>query len=268
MLEQTAARPAEIEDQTNRFVIHRISAALLAPAIRLGLHPNLVSLAGLGFAGLAGTAFYHWHQPVAVLIGFVMMCAWHVCDGLDGQLARATNRSSAFGRVVDGVCDYLAFFAVLIPVAVSFPDWGPKLTLCLTAGGAHALQAMWFEGEREAWKRRARGEFVSKARASTGHWIEAGHNAMERLLGSGDRDIDPVLAANPAVRSGYFAATAPLLRALGPVGANGRTIALPIFCLLGHAEWFWYWELVGLTSYALIMAFALRAAERRIVAAA
>ncbi|WP_419814676.1 CDP-alcohol phosphatidyltransferase family protein [Glacieibacterium sp.] len=262
------ARPVQIEDLTNRFVIHRLSATLLPVAVRLGIHPNAVSLTGLGCAFLSGAAYYHWREPLWVLLGFLLMCGWHICDGLDGQLARATGKATAFGRVMDGVCDYLAFFAVLIPVAISFPDWQAKLALALTAGAAHAVQAAWYEGEREAWKRRARGEFVPQPRRTTGHWIERGHNAMERALGSRARDIDRALAGNAAAQSRYFAATAPLLRALTPVSANGRTLAIPLFCLVGHAEWYWYWELFGLSLFALFMAALLRAGERRIVASA
>ena len=262
-----AARPHEIEDPTNRFVVHRLSAALLPGAIRLGLHPNLISVTGLAFAGAAGTAYHYWREPRAVLIGFVLMLGWHVCDGLDGQLARATGKASAAGRLVDGVCDYLAFFAVLIPVATSFPDWGAKLGLCLTAGAAHALQAAWFEGERAGWIRRARGLFTVQDRPRTGHWMESGHNAVEHLLGSRERPVDEALATSPTLVPAYLAASAPWVRGLAPLGANGRTLALPMFCLLGHAEWFWYWELIALNVFAVAMASGLRHAEGRIVAA-
>jgi len=255
-----------IDDPTNAYVIHPVARALLPLAIRARIHPNLVSVAGLGFAGLSGTAYYHWHDWRAVLLGFVLMCAWHVCDGLDGALARATGTASASGRLIDGVCDYLAFFAILIPIAVGFPDWGDKLTLCLTAGAAHAIQAMWYEGERDAWSRRASGIFTVRPRAATGHWIDAGHNAVERALGSRVRAIDGALAAEPALLPAYLAASAPFVRALLPLSANGRTLAIPLFCLLGHAEWFWYWELIGLNLFGVVMALLLRRTEARIVA--
>lgn len=255
-----------IDDPTNAHVIHPAARALLPLAVRSGVHPNLVSVAGLGFAGLAGTAYYHWHDWRAVLIGFVFMVAWHVCDGLDGALARATGRSSAFGRVVDGTCDYLAFFAVLIPIAVGFPDWGDKLALCLTAGAAHAVQAMWYEGERDGWSRRAAGVFAERPRPATGTWYDGGYNRVERALGSRVRPIDAALASHPDRLPAYLAATAPLVRALMPLSANGRTLAIPLFCLIGHAEWFWYWELFALTLFALFMAQSLRRAEARIVA--
>ena len=255
-----------IDDPTNAHVVHPLSRALLPLAICARIHPNAVSVVGLGFAGLSGTAYYHWHDWRAVLLGFALMVAWHVCDGLDGTLARATGKASAFGRVVDGTCDYLAFFAVLIPIAVGFPDWGDKLALCLTAGAAHAVQAMWYEGEREAWTRRAAGVFAERPRPATGTWYDGGYNRVERVLGSRARPIDDALTANPGRLPAYLAATAPLVRGLLPLSANGRTLAIPLFCLVGHAEWFWYWELVGLSLFAGAMALRLRTAERRIVA--
>ena len=264
----STALPVHIHDLTNRLVIHRLSAAVLPFAVRSRIHPNVVSLTGLGFAVASGTAYYHWREPQFVALGFLLMIAWHVCDGLDGQLARATGRASALGRLVDGVCDYLAFFAVLIPVAISFPDWGDKLALCLTAGAAHAVQAAWYEGEREAWNRRARGVFVAEPRPATGSWLEVGHNALERMIGTRTRPVDLALSRQPELRTRYLAVAAPRVRALMPISANGRTLALPLFCLMGHAEWFWYWELIGLNLYAVAMAVILRRAEARIVAAA
>ena len=263
-----ASRPATIEDPTNRYVVHRLSAALLPLAVRLHIHPNAVSLAGLACAGAAGTCYHYWRSPWAVLAGFLFMVGWHVCDGLDGQLARATGTASATGRLVDGVCDYLAFFAVLIPVATSFPDWGGKLTLCLTAGAAHGVQAAYYEGVRDGWLRRWRGHFEPLPRPVTGHFLEHGHNALERMWGSGERPVDAVLRADPRRLPGYLAATAPWVRALLPLSANGRTLALPLFCLAGHAEGFWWWELGGITLWTLLVTIGLRRTEARIVAAA
>lgn len=268
MVVTDASRPAAIEDPTNALVVHRLSAALLPLAIRSGIHPNAVSLLGLAFAGGAGTAYHYWRSPLMVLIGFLLMVGWHVCDGLDGQLARATGRASAAGRLIDGVCDYLSFFAILIPVATSFPDWQAKLTLCLTAGAAHAFQAAYFEGVRDGWIRRWRGQFHPQPRPATGSFLERGHNAMEQMLGSGERPVDAVLRDDPKRLPAYLAATAPWVRALQPISANGRTLALPICCLAGHAEWFWWWELVGMNIYAGAVTIGLRNAEARIVAGA
>jgi phosphatidylglycerophosphate synthase len=85
------ARPAMIEDPSNLWIVHPLAERLLAPALRLGIHPNSVSFAGMGFGALAGICYAHWQNPIAVLAGFALMVAWHVMDGLDGKLARASG---------------------------------------------------------------------------------------------------------------------------------------------------------------------------------
>ena len=169
--------------------------------------------------------------------------------------------------MIDGVCDYLAFFAVLIPVALSFSNYEVMFSFCLAAGVAHAVQSTWLEAEREVWKRRARGHFTQELRPASGQWMDAVYNAAELHLGNRVRAVDTTLAERPALIPDYLAATAPLVRGLSPLTANGRTLALPVACLLRHAEYYWVWELIGLSAFAVLMARALRSAEARIVAA-
>ena len=255
------ARPYDIEDPSNRWLIHPAADALLGPALRFGLAPNTVSFAGLGFGMAAGVAYAHWRTPGAAVLGLGLMLCWHVADGLDGKVARATGRSSALGRLIDGVCDYLVFFSVLIPIALSFDNWGQMLTLCLTAGGFHAVQAAWYEGEREAWRRRAGGDFAPRPRPMTGSLLEKGHNWLEQRLGSGLRPIDSALAKRPSLLPDYLHTTAPLVRAMAVAGANGRTFGIFLFVAAGHPRLYWLWEIFGVTSCALIIGALTRRRE-------
>lgn len=255
------ARPLDIEDPSNRWLIHPVADALLGPALRLGLAPNTVSFAGLGFGMAAGFAYAHWRAPGMALLGLLLMLCWHVADGLDGKLARASGRASALGRVIDGACDYLVFFCVLIPIALSFENWGQMLALCLTAGAFHAVQAAWYEGEREAWRRRAAGDFAPRERPQTGHFVEKGHNWLEARLGSGLRPIDTALAAQPSLLPEYLAATAPLVRAMSVAGANWRTFGIFIAVAAGSPRLYWLWEIFGVTSCALILGSLTRRRE-------
>jgi phosphatidylglycerophosphate synthase len=257
-------RPQAIEDPSNRWLIHRITAALLPLAIRAGIHPNVVSLAGLGFGVLAGVAYSQWHDPWMATLGFALMIGWHICDGIDGQLARATGKTSAFGRLLDGICDYATFFAVLLPIIFSFDNWPPLLALGLTAGAAHVVQSAYFEGERESWIRRSRGVFAARARSAAGGIVEAGYNRIEGALGNRTRAIDAALAADPALLPRYLAATAPTMRRLAILGANGRTLAIWLACLSGMPWLYFIWELCGLTLIGVLLARRLRTIEARL----
>lgn len=68
---------------------------------RLGIHPDVLTLTGLVLSLLAGimygTGSFFWAAWVLVLAG--------VCDSLDGQIARKTNRQSAFGAFFDSTLD-------------------------------------------------------------------------------------------------------------------------------------------------------------------
>lgn len=261
-----ADRPVAIEDPSNRWLVHPLSRALLGPAIRLGIHPNLVSLAGLACGALAGVAYLRWREPWFATLGFVLMIGWHVADGLDGKLARATGRATALGRSLDGWCDYLVFFAVLVPMALGLPHGHAMLAVALTAGAAHAAQSSLYEGERASWRRRADGVFAAALRPPTSGPIERGYNAMERALGNRTRAIDAVLARDPRRVPAYLAVTAPLVRGLSLLGANSRTLAIWLACLAGNPAWFWAWELVGLSAIGVVLTRRLRAVEAGLIA--
>jgi phosphatidylglycerophosphate synthase len=253
-----------IEDPSNLWLVHPLAERLLAPALRLGIHPNAVSFAGMGFGALAGWCYWHWQNPLAVLAGFLLMTGWHVMDGLDGKLARASGKASPLGRLIDGLCDYLVFFFVMVPIALSFEDWPPVLVLAVASGLCHALQSAWYEGEREAWKRRARGDFAPQPRAPARFWGERLYNAMETRLGSGMRPIDQRLARTPALLPAYLDATAPLLKQLSILSANNRTLAIALACLAGNPRLYWYWEIFALSLLAAVMAVRLRQREAQL----
>lgn len=259
-----ASRPEAIEDPSNLWLVHPMSWRLLPLALRLDIHPNTVSFAGMGCGLLAGVCYWQWREPAYVFAGFLLMLAWHVLDGLDGKLARASGKASPLGRIIDGVCDYLAFIFVLVPIALSFPDWQATLSLALVSGAFHAVQSAWYEGEREAWKRRQAGCFDVTPRppgpaiAAPYHWAEARFNRSHR-------NMDAALAANPRLLDSYLAATAPIVRGLSILSANNRTLAIALACLAGNPRLYWYWEIAVLTLIAIAMSHRLRGREAAII---
>lgn len=262
----TSSRPIEIEPWSNRLAVHRLSAWLLPRAVRLGLSPNLVTATGLGFGLAAGACYAFWPDWRMAALGFLFMVGWHVMDGLDGQLARATGRTSAVGRLLDGVADYATFVAVYLALALTHPRQTEALLLAALAGLAHALQAQFYEGERATYVRRCAGRFQAEARAEAGGPFERLYNRAEALLANRTRPFDVALAAlPPAARAEALGRWQPraarILRALSPVSANGRTVAILVACLLGEPMLFWAWEILGLSVIALAAARALRQAE-------
>ena len=82
---------------------------------RLGVHPHVLSISQVpgGFAVLALV-------PAYPRLAFVLFLVVLSLDGLDGALARATGKASAFGALVDQYCDHIREITVVGGMAL----WG------------------------------------------------------------------------------------------------------------------------------------------------
>lgn len=76
---------------------------------RLGLSPNALSFVGLALTFIAAALV----ASGALLAGGIMVLVAGAFDMLDGQLARATQRTSTFGALLDSTLDRVAEALVL-----------------------------------------------------------------------------------------------------------------------------------------------------------
>jgi phosphatidylglycerophosphate synthase len=94
--------------------IRRDYETFMSPAgaflCRLRLSPNLVSVLALLLAGISCVAFAL--EKLGIGLGFVMASVF--VDMLDGSVARASGRTSAFGTVVDHTTDRYAEFLYIL----------------------------------------------------------------------------------------------------------------------------------------------------------
>ena len=93
----------------------RATRPLVNLLARLGVHPNLLSasqvIGGFGFLALV---------PAYPRAAFLLFLALLLIDGIDGALARATGKASAFGALVDQFCDHIREITVIGGMAL----WG------------------------------------------------------------------------------------------------------------------------------------------------
>ena len=76
--------------------------------VRARIHPNMLTLAGLILAVLAGRSLWLGHYRM----GAVLLLVGGIFDMLDGEVARASGRGSAFGAFFDSTIDR---YAEIIP---------------------------------------------------------------------------------------------------------------------------------------------------------
>ena len=283
---ESIRRASEIEEITNLYVIHPISNFLTPRFARLGITPNVVSLAGMAFGILAGCAYYNYRDLPWAVAGFVLMIAWHVMDGADGQLARLTHAQSELGKVLDGICDYVTFIAVYsaLAAAVSSDIGGWSWPLAFVAGLFHAAQSAAYEAQRQEYnfwglgKKSAEPTLRSPIGPGSARPIEQLHRLYIRaqLLVSGqavefrDRLAEAIGRASPgraaAIRARYCAIFAPAVRRWSILSANYRTIGIFIAAAVGRPQYYFVFEIVGFSAITALLLVYQRSRYRLLFA--
>jgi phosphatidylglycerophosphate synthase len=280
-------RPAEIEDITNLWFIHPLAHRLLPLLVAARIRPNTVSVAGMACGVLAGLAYARCQEPRWAIAGFVLMLAWHVLDGADGQLARLTHAQSHVGKVLDGVCDYVTFAAVYVGLAVTLSGqfggwvWG----VVALSGLCHAVQAAAYEMQREefatwGWDRKspALEAAVLQAPPASHPFADLLYRPYARvqLLASGvsadfHRRLAAILAASPdragCLRRRYREACAPEVRRWSLLSSNYRTLAIFACALAGRPLWYFGLEIFGFSLGWAILLWRQRARRERLLRA-
>ncbi|NPA76315.1 MAG: CDP-alcohol phosphatidyltransferase family protein [Candidatus Diapherotrites archaeon] len=87
----------------------------------VGVHPNIVTLTSLAFAGLAA-----WYYAQAEwLIGSIVAAIAGILDALDGAVARYWKRESKWGAYLDAITDRVVEALILFGVGWGSSYWAP-----------------------------------------------------------------------------------------------------------------------------------------------
>ncbi len=272
-------RASEIEDPTNLHAVHPISNRLVPLCARLGIRPNAVSIAGMACGLLAGVAYAHYRNPWLATAGFLLMVAWHVLDGVDGQLARLTNAQSQSGKILDGICDYVTFTAVYVALALVLSRqhgawvWG----FVALSGACHAVQSATYELQRQEYNHWGHGHAgaalpgPSAVEGGLRNRLHAVYVSVQRLAVTIDgvprRRLTALLRQDPdraiGIRRLYRETFAPAVRRWSVLSANIRTLGLFACVLLRRPLLYFCLEIVLLSAILAILIHRQRRRARR-----
>lgn len=275
-------RTAEIEEISNRYLIHPVASRLVPLFAKARITPNMVSVAGMLFGILAGLAYYRYRELQWTLAGFLLMLAWHVMDGADGQLARLTRSQSPFGKVLDGISDTVTFAAVYtaLAIAMSHRHGGAMYALVILSGFCHAVQSASYELERQEYDALGWGKAPPTREADV-----PGPRSLDRLVHRLDgffyfglsfpaagitRKVRAATMEALRLRPGreslirrcYRETFAPALRQWSILSANYRTLGIFIAALLDAPQYYFAFEIVG---FSAILLWLLRSQGARSV---
>jgi phosphatidylglycerophosphate synthase len=274
-------RTTEIEEITNLYLIHPLASRLVPIFARLRVTPNAVSIAGMLFGILSAFAYYRYWDPRFAIAGFVLMIAWHVMDGADGQLARYTQSYSYFGKMLDGIADHVTFASVYAALAVTASRRHGNWVYALVAISAvfHAIQSASYETQRQEYEYLGWGKTPqeppprnSDARGRGGpggsrrlldflhrlfffglSFPSAGINRKFRETMAEALRNDPGKAV--LVRQHYRETLAPQIRSWSVLSANYRTLGIFISTLFKAPEYYFGFEILG---FSVLLAVLIR----------
>lgn len=157
----TPGKPIEIEGVLDIYLIRPLGALIVAWLKHTRMTPNAVSWWSVAAAAGAAAAFYDPSWAGAAL-GAALLLLSSGLDSADGQLARATGRTTELGETLDGFCDSLSFGAIYVSAAMTLIfrfDVSPWLAvlLGLVAGFSHSIQSALVDYERQLFVYFTRG---------------------------------------------------------------------------------------------------------------
>lgn len=123
-------------DPVNRFYRYPAARALLPVLGKISwLTPNHVTYAHTTF-GLVAASLVAWtRSPVYLVVAFFLLEIRMVLDCFDGVLARATGKSSPFGRALDEIADTVAMITLTIATTHRLAlGWRGVFLACLMLG--------------------------------------------------------------------------------------------------------------------------------------
>ena len=111
----------------SRLVSDRVGTIIAALAEPLNIHPSVLTLGNLalGVAGSALVVLGDGAKAISVtgLVGIILWQLAYALDCADGQLARATGRTSASGARLDTFVDLAVQTSVLVAIASVVEQW-------------------------------------------------------------------------------------------------------------------------------------------------
>jgi CDP-diacylglycerol--glycerol-3-phosphate 3-phosphatidyltransferase len=107
--------------------------ALFRPVTRalrvVGVTPNMITLASLGFGIITGIEFARGHLWSGLLFGYLMAFS----DIVDGQLAKEYNLTTRFGGILDSTIDRYNEFFIFTGLGALFYTQGEPLWMMVSA---------------------------------------------------------------------------------------------------------------------------------------
>jgi hypothetical protein len=175
----------EAEEVFDLLFYRPIAFGFVKIVYRLPVTPNQVTFLSMA-CGLIAAHEFSLGNASAFLWAAVWYAIANVLDCADGQLARLQKSGTVFGRLVDGLADYITSIAIFGGIGIGlqmtgFPNWALVAAAMLSS----ALHAMFFDHYQ--------GEFISTVRGEK-NFLEREYNQFSAELARARNERNHIVA--------------------------------------------------------------------------
>lgn len=138
----------EAEEIADLLFYRPVAFFLVKIIYRWPVTPNQISLLSV-VSGIASAMYFASGEAYNWRVGALLLLAGNLLDCLDGQLARLQGSGTFFGRIVDGVADYITGIAVFIALGVGLKSESTWIFVILAAASSvlHGMAFDYYQGE-------------------------------------------------------------------------------------------------------------------------
>lgn len=146
---KSTLKSMDTEETIDLMFYRPIGYAWAVLCAKIGLKPNVITIASIFLGVAAGIMFYFPELWPANIVGIFLLIWANSFDSADGQLARMTKQYSRIGRILDGVSGDLWFAAIYIAICLRMNDFETFFmdhkwviwAVAVCAGLSHGIQA-------------------------------------------------------------------------------------------------------------------------------
>lgn len=265
---RNSLKMVEVEEFLDLYLYRPVAFALVRLISRSPISPNQITLLSLASGLVAAVLYERWTFSSIQLAGVMMILA-NILDCSDGQLARMQHSGTRFGRLVDGVADWIIGVAVFVAIGIGLASsTGSEISwlLVVFAGLSSGLHSMFFDFVQQ--------EYLSVVRSEKHYVLREIEKVDEELGQPGRRSFHVVRRLGLLIYRRYLdiqqgslfrhrgssdisaeefrASHLRLMRWWTGLGTSGDRTLLILSSLLGHPE-VYCWFVVGPVNFYLVV---------------
>ncbi len=263
-----------IEEYVDLVIFRPLAFLFVKSIYRSDITPNQITVLSM-LTGISSGVMFAVGGSTSMIVGGLLLALATIFDCADGQLARLKNNGTSFGRILDGVVDYIYTVAAFVGIAIGGRNgsmdpglWWLFVTL---AGGSYAVQAGLLDYYRNEFLANLKGTngFVenelSSAKSEREKYTTIKGHYLERLMlevyikySSYQNRLKPTTKALPNSNPANYIKNNSLLIRLWALNGTSTHVFILVCCAcLGRLDLF-LWYILGFGSLYTIFLYVLQ----------